>query len=49
MKIKFRSYTTQELSFIKNSEFFSLDRLDERETLYTINFTKVYQKSFLYT
>ena len=28
---------------------FLLDRLDERETLYTIDFTKICQKSFLYT
>ena len=26
-----------------------LDRLDERETLYMIHFTKIYQKYFLYT
>ena len=28
---------------------FLLNRLDERETLYTINFTKIYHRSFLST
>ena len=32
-----------------NWNCFLLDRLDERKTLYTINFTKICQKSFLYS